>query len=112
MWEQGEMLEHHADVAPVRRHIRDRPAADDYIALRQLIETGDDAKDGGLAAAARPQQHQELAVADIERYAAHRLHVSECATDFGEAHRRLFRHLGSAELRSRVTHAPVTAAFR
>ena len=55
MREQGKMLEHHTDIALVRRHVRDRSAANCYVAFGELLEACDHPKDGGLATATRAQ---------------------------------------------------------
>jgi len=42
--------------------------------------------DGGLAAARRPDEHQELAVRNLDVQIAHRVHVSESLKDVLELH--------------------------
>ncbi len=64
--EQRIGLEHHADVALVGLQPRDVLAADDDGAGGRLLEAGDHAQHGGLAAAGRAEEGDELAGADIE----------------------------------------------
>jgi len=71
-------LKDHAEIAPVRWHeepARRRgdqtPAQRDLAGIR-MLEPGHEAKGGGLAAAARPEQGEHLAPPDLERCAVHR----------------------------------------
>jgi hypothetical protein len=59
-------LEHHGDVAVLGREVGDVAAADGDGAGGHLLEPGDHAEQRGLAAARRPDQHQQLAVGDVE----------------------------------------------
>jgi hypothetical protein len=61
-------LEHHAGVAVPGRQKGHILAADARRAAARLDEAGDHAQGGGLAAAGRPEQHDELAVGDVERH--------------------------------------------
>ena len=45
----------------------------EIVAVGDLLEAGDHAQGGGLAAARGPDQHQELAVLDLERQVLHGL---------------------------------------
>src|SRR3954463_1787242 len=65
-------LEHHRDVSVARRHVVDDPVADAKPSLADLLEAGDHAKGGGLAAAGRPDEHHELSVLDAEAEVGHR----------------------------------------
>ena len=67
------VLEHHRDVAVARRHVVDDVAADPDLAAGDLLQPGDHAQRGGLAAAGRADQHDELLVGDLEVDAVHRL---------------------------------------
>ena len=67
------VLEHHGDVAVLRRHVVDDVAADRDLAAGDLLEPGDHAQRRALAAARRADQHDELLVGDVEVDAAHRL---------------------------------------
>ncbi len=60
------VLEHHGDVAVHRRKIVDHFSVDADLAGADLLQPGDHAQRGGLAAARRAHQHDELAVADLE----------------------------------------------
>ena len=60
------ILEHHCDVPVLRRHIVDQLVADIDLAGGGFLETGDHPQGRGLAAARRADQHDELAVVDVE----------------------------------------------
>ncbi len=64
------VLEHHGDVPVLGRHVVDDVAADRDVATRDLLEAGDHAERRALAAAGRPDQHDELLVGDVEIDAA------------------------------------------
>src|SRR5207237_4574730 len=57
--EEREILEDHAVVAPVWRHVGYPSAADQDVAAVRPLETGNDAQSRGLAAAARAKQREE-----------------------------------------------------
>ena len=59
-------LEDHRDVAVARGHVVDDPLADADDALADLLEAGDHAQRGRLAAPGRADEHHELAVVDLE----------------------------------------------
>jgi hypothetical protein len=59
-------LEHHGDVAVSRRQIVHHAIADAHLATGDVLEPGDHAQRGRLAAAGWPDQADELAVLDIE----------------------------------------------
>ena len=61
------LLEDEGDVARGRRAPRHVAPADDDRAGVRPLEPGDQAQRRGLAGAGRPEQHDELAVADGER---------------------------------------------
>ena len=65
-------LEHHAEAAVARLEIVDDPAVDADLAAVRLLEPGDQAQRRGLAAARRPDEHDELAVLDRAAQIAHR----------------------------------------
>ena len=71
MRKQGIVLEHDADVAPVRRHARDRPAVEQDLPRRRGLEPGQHHQGGRLAGAGRPQKGEELARHDVEVEIAH-----------------------------------------
>src|SRR6185437_49967 len=62
-------LEHHPDAAGRPHHLA---AVDAHAPARLRDETGDDVEQRALAAAARPDQRDELAFADPERYVLQR----------------------------------------
>jgi hypothetical protein len=62
MRKDGVVLEHHAEVATMRRLGIDRAAADAHRPGILMQEAGDDAQQRGLAAARRSEQRQELAL--------------------------------------------------
>ena len=74
----GVGLKHHADVALVRRH--EQPfgghdhglIAEKNIARVGMFQTGDHAQRRGLAAAARTEQGEDLAVVNVEGKILHR----------------------------------------
>src|ERR671914_36362 len=53
------VLEHHRDVAVLRRHVVDEVAADEDLARGRLLEPGDHAQRRRLAAARGSDQHDE-----------------------------------------------------
>ena len=75
------MLEDEGDVARRRRQRRDVRAADGDRAGVGLLEPGDQPQRRGLAGAGRPEQHDELAVGDVEVEAVDRLMVAEALGD-------------------------------
>ncbi|MCY1299576.1 hypothetical protein D9M70_491090 [compost metagenome] len=70
------VLEDHGDVALGRIDIVDDARTDRHRALRNRLEPGDHAQKRGLAAAGRADQHDELAVLDIDRDGFHRLDIA------------------------------------
>ena len=60
------VLEHHRDVALLRRHVVDDTVTDADRALGYRFEPGDHPKRGGLATARRSDQDDELLVVDVE----------------------------------------------
>ena len=58
---QRKRLKHHAEVAPVRRKSRLVLPVDEDLPARGLLETGNEAKERGLAAPGRPEEANELA---------------------------------------------------
>ena len=67
------VLEHHGDVARLGRQRVDHLAVDGDVAGGDLLEAGEHAQQGGLAAARGADQHDELAVGDVDRYAVDHL---------------------------------------
>jgi hypothetical protein len=60
------VLEHHGDVAVLRRQVVDHAIADDDLAAGNLLEPGHHPERGRLAAAGGPDEHHEFLVADVE----------------------------------------------
>ena len=75
------VLEHHAGVALVRRQRVDALLAEQDAACVELAKSRDHAQQRGLAAARRPEQREELAVAHRDRHVVDRPHGAERARD-------------------------------
>ena len=71
------VLEHHRDVALLRRHAVDDPASDRDLAVADLLQPGDHAQQRRLAAARRADQHAEFAVGDVDVDAANHVRRAE-----------------------------------
>src|SRR5262249_50506788 len=69
-------LEHHRHVSMPRREVRDVPPADEDLAARDLLETGDRTEQRRLPAAGRPDQRDDLAISDRKRDVVDRRDVS------------------------------------
>jgi len=63
---QGVVLENHRDVALARRSVVDHATVDRDRARTRRLQPGDHPQQRRLAAAGRPDQHQQLAVGNIE----------------------------------------------
>ena len=59
-------LEHHGDVAVPRRQHRDVAVADEHVAVVDRLESGEHSQRRRLPAAGGTDQHEELAVGDLE----------------------------------------------
>ena len=70
--EQRVALEHGVDVALVRRDVGHVDAVEQHRARRRLLEAGDQAKRGGLAAPGRAEQREELAAGHLQVHAVDR----------------------------------------
>ena len=70
-------LEHHGDAAIGGGDRVHRLAADQQFAGGDLLQPGDHAQQGGLAAAGRADENHQLAVLDGERDVADGLHLAE-----------------------------------
>ena len=64
-------LEHDAHLAPMRRQCNDAAAVQADVARGRRNETGDQPQRGGLAAAGRAEQYDQLAGLDLQRHVAH-----------------------------------------
>ena len=86
-------LEHHGDVAVLRRDVVDHLVADAQLALGDLLEPRDHPQAGGLPAPRRPDEHHELAVADLEVEVRYGGHVAVALVHVIERHGR---HAGTS----------------
>ena len=68
---QGVALEHHGDVPVPGLEVVDRAAVDPDRPPGHLLQAGDHPQRRRLAAARRPDQHQQLAVADLQLQGLH-----------------------------------------
>ena len=59
-------LEHHRQAALGRRHVDHVLAVDQDLPAGDVLKSGDQAQQRGLAAAGRPDEHHEGAVLDIQ----------------------------------------------
>jgi hypothetical protein len=64
-------LEHHRDVAILGGHVVDRASVDGERAVADRLQPRDHPQQRGLAAAGRPDQHQQFAVGHLETGAGH-----------------------------------------
>ena len=78
------VLEHHGDVPLFRRHVVDDALADADLAARDVLEAGDHAQKGRLAAARRADQDHELPVDDVDRDAVDDLRRAEGLADVAD----------------------------
>ena len=67
MREERVGLEHHVDRPPVGRHAGEVGPAENDPPGARCLEAGEEPHQGGLAAAGRPEQAEELALEDVER---------------------------------------------
>ena len=70
------ILEHHGDVAVLRLQAVDDPAADGDGAAADFLEARDHAQRRRFAATGRADQHDELAILDVEIDVLDRDHVA------------------------------------
>ncbi len=105
--EQRRRLGHEADLL-VASGLGRRHAVDDDLARRRLFEAGDQAQQGGLAAARRPEERDRLAVTDVEVDRCKRVERPERLRD--AAHFDPGRHDERAYLRGGAPLGPVRAS--
>src|SRR2546428_414969 len=67
MWPERAVLEDVADPPRMRRDLRDVLAVDEHAAARHRQEARDRAQDVGLAGLRRPEEGEELSVANVDR---------------------------------------------
>ena len=63
---EGVALKHHGDVAVLGQHVVDQFAVDIQFAFGDLLQAGDHAQRGGLAAARGADQHHEFLILDLQ----------------------------------------------
>ena len=63
---QSVVLEHHRDIAILGSYVVNQLVADEQLALGDLFKTCDHTKGGGLTAAGRADENQELFVLDLQ----------------------------------------------
>src|SRR6478735_5319593 len=85
--EQLVVLEHHPDVAPVRRQLAHVAAADHDGARPRLDQTGDHPQHRALAAARRPEQGDDLTVVGLHRPAIEHGPLAEADHDLAHVER-------------------------
>ena len=78
---QGVLLENESDIPRPRRVARHVPAIDGNRTLIGMLQPGNQSQRGCLSGAARPQQHDKLAIIDDQRQVAHRLGLAETLAD-------------------------------
>ncbi len=121
--EQGVALEHHADVALVRRQAGHRAAVEQDLAAGRVLEAGDHVERRGLARAGGAEEGQELALAHVERHVMDGGEVAIALVQVGQPdggkgdvhfHRVLLRPLRGAVNPSRPSGSamPAPAAWR
>jgi len=79
------ILEHHRDVALLRRHVVDHALADADLAAGDVFQARDHAQQGRLAAPGRSDQHDEFAVADGDIDAVNDLRRPERLLDVADS---------------------------
>ena len=75
------LLQHQRHVALGRAPVGDVDAVDEYLALGRLLQAGDQAQRRRLAGAGLAEQHEELAVGDVEIEPVKRRVAAECLRD-------------------------------
>src|SRR5690606_793580 len=91
---QRVVLEDHGDVTVLGRHVVDHPVTDHERPLGDRLETGDHPQHGGLAAAGRADENEELAVLDVQVDVADG--AGAVGVDLSEALHRYCRHFTSS----------------
>jgi hypothetical protein len=80
-------LEHHRDIAIFRQDVVHPLIAEIEVTRRHLLEPGDHPHGRRLAAAGRPEQHQEFLVDHLEIEVRHSDEIAEILGDVIESHR-------------------------
>ena len=63
---QSVVLEHHRDISVLRSDVVDELVSDEELALGDLLKTSDHTKSGGLSAAGRTDENDELLILDLK----------------------------------------------
>ena len=71
VWIKRVALEDERDIAVLRLEADDAPPVDADVAAIGMLEASEHAQRGGLPAPGRPEQHEKLAVGDVQRQPAH-----------------------------------------
>src|SRR4051794_13137034 len=87
---QSVVLEYHRHVPLPRRQVIDDVVPDKDLATGDVLETGDHAQRGRLAAPRRPHEYDELAVLDVQAHVPDGDDV--LAVDLADVLHRDFRH--------------------
>ena len=85
---EGVVLKYHCDVAVLRVNVIDHPVADQNFACRWVFQASHHTQAGAFSAAGRPDQHQKLAVLDIEVDIVDDFNLVEVFVDVLELHTR------------------------
>jgi len=81
VWIERVALEHHRDIAVLRRHVIHDAVADEDAAIGNLFEACKEAQAGGLAAARRADKHQEFLIRNGEVEVIHGDHITVALVD-------------------------------
>jgi hypothetical protein len=85
---QGVGLEDHGDVAAPGSEVGHVAVADPDLPARHVLEAGDHPQQGRLSAPRRTDEHEKLAVGDLQRDVVDRRHRAECLAHLVEPDRR------------------------
>ena len=97
---KGVALEDHGDLPRPRRQVVYDPAADQDLARGRRLESGDHPEQGGLAAAGRAEQHEELTLARDQIHAVDGANLPERLAYLSRFYRS---HVGSSAGSARAT---------
>src|SRR5690606_34184844 len=103
---EGVVLEHHGDVALGRLEPVHHPAADGDLARGDRLQAGDHPEQGGLPAARRPEDHDELAIGHVHGDPVDHLHVAVALLDVAKAE---LGHYFSVSTSPRTNHFCMTS---
>lgn len=106
------VLEHEADLAPVRGHGGLVTSVEEHAAAVQRLESGDGAQQGGLAAAAGAQDAHGLVFGDVQVDGVEGGPSAEADVRAGEAEQHQNSPLRSMRSRSRTSRARAHTTIR